>query len=152
MAVLVLLLLLSACGGRAASAGGSSTLSYDQLILSAKPILFLAMDTPSKTTQIDLSGHGHNGVYLPAAGVPKTAAMPNGDLAADFNGTNQYLQVANSPDLSVSETGVLTLEAWIRPDTLQPSHDEGTGYVNFLGKSSSAASTSASTRCACTRR
>ena len=78
--------------------------------------------------------------------------MPNGDLAADFNGHNQYFQVADSPDLSVPETGVLTLEAWIRPDALQPSHEEGTGYVNFLGKSATATSTSASTRCACTPR
>ena len=136
VAVLILFLLLSACGARATSAGGSSTLTYDQLVLSARPVLFFAMDAPDKSTEIDLAGHGHSGVYLPAGSVPKTVAMPNGDLAADFNGTDQYFQVANSPDLSVPETGVLTLEAWVRPDALQPSHQEGSGYVNFLGKSS----------------
>jgi hypothetical protein len=111
------------------------TAGYDHLVLLAHPVLFLAMDTPGKATQADLSGHGHNGVYLPAGSAPRAVRMPNGDVAADFNGHNQYLQVADSPDLSVPKTGVLTLEAWVRPDTLQPPHEEGTGYVNFLGKS-----------------
>lgn len=127
--------LLPGCGGRSVNAGGSPIESYDRVVLSDHPVLFLAMNTPSGGTQVDLSGHGHDGVYLPSGSTPQTVPMPNGDAAADFNGRDQYLQVANSPDLSVTRTGALTLEAWIRPDNLQPPHEEGSGYVNFLGKS-----------------
>jgi hypothetical protein len=109
-------------------------LTYDQVTLAAHPVLFLTMNTPRSVVQADLSGRGHSGTYLPVGSAPRAVPMPNGDTAAGFDGRSQYLQVADSPDLSVPKTGVLTLEAWIRPDTLQPSHQEGTGYVNFLGK------------------
>jgi hypothetical protein len=109
--------------------------TYDQVTLALHPVLFLAMDPPSTGREDDLTGHGHDGVYLPAGALPKTAPMPNGDLAADFNGQDQYLQVPDSPDLSVPETRILTLECWIRPNNLQPRREEGSGYVNFIGKS-----------------
>ena len=60
--------------------------------------------------------------------------MPNGDMAADFNGRSQYAQVPSSEALSVTDTGCLTIEAWIMPTTLQFPHEEGTGYVYVLGK------------------
>ena len=69
-------------------------------------------------------------------GATETVALPNGDLAADFNGSSEYLQVPNDAALSVTDTGQLTVEAWVRPDTLQFPAEEGTGYVNFVGKSS----------------
>ena len=61
--------------------------------------------------------------------------MPNGSRVAAFDGRTQYLQVPNCPALSVSRTGILTISAWIRPKVLQFPADEGTGYVNILGKS-----------------
>jgi hypothetical protein len=60
--------------------------------------------------------------------------MPNGDKAADFNGTNQYLTVPSSADLSIATTKTLTWEGWIRPDTLQFSTASGDGYIDWMGK------------------
>jgi hypothetical protein len=62
--------------------------------------------------------------------------MPNGDRAPRYDGNDQYLSIPDSADWSVSKTGVLTVEAWLRPDTLQFSNDEGRGheYVHWLGK------------------
>jgi hypothetical protein len=112
----------------------SRTLSYDQLIRSHNPAMYLAMSSPGSGKETDLTGRGHLGTYHPRRNRPSTSVLPNGDRVADFNGTTQYLQVPDANDLSVTSRGRLTIEAWIRPDTLQFPSDEGSGYVHFLGK------------------
>jgi hypothetical protein len=81
----------------------------------------------------DLTGHGHDGHYV--AGPQRPAALPNGDVAADFDGATQYLTVPSSAALSIATTHSLTWEAWIRPDVLQfPHQDETSGAVAWMGK------------------
>lgn len=118
----------------AAAASAHATDTYNQTILNDRPILFLGMDTPASGTQADLSGNGHNGAYR--GGTPPTAKLPNGDAAADFNGSGEYVTVNNVANLSVPATGVLTIESWMRPDTLTFPHTEAEGYVYWLGKCS----------------
>lgn len=107
--------------------------TYDQLVLSLGPVLFLPLEG-SSATEPDMSGHNHTATFLPADGAPNMVAMPNGDLAPSFNGQDQYVEVPSSSVLSVTHTGCLTVQAWIRPATLQFPHEEGTGYVYILGK------------------
>lgn len=94
--------------------------------------MFLAMDTPSKGTQADLSGSGNNGTYV--GGTPPLASLPNGDQAADFNGSSEYVTVPAAAALSVPTSQSLTIESWIRPDTLQFPNSEEQQYVYWLGK------------------
>jgi hypothetical protein len=106
--------------------------AYDRTILCDHPVMFLAMDTPGSGSQRDLSGHGNNGTYL--GGTPHSAILPNGDKAADFNGSSQFLTVPASAAMSVPTRGAITIESWIKPDTLQFPHSEAEGYVYWLGK------------------
>jgi hypothetical protein len=105
---------------------------YDRTVLSDRPVLFLPMDAPASGAQADLSGNGLDGTYQ--GGTPAPVPMPNGATAAGFNGAGQYLTVRHSPKISVPTTGVLTVEAWIRPDVLEFPDTEETQYVYFLGK------------------
>jgi Concanavalin A-like lectin/glucanases superfamily len=105
--------------------------NYDAAVLADRPDLFLAMDEFSSGSESDLSGHEINGRYQ--GGTPGSATLPNGDLAADFNGSSQFLTVPSSASLSIPTTDELTWEAWIRPDTLQFPHSTG-GYVDWMGK------------------
>jgi hypothetical protein len=43
----------------------------------------------------------------------------------------------DADDLSVTGTGVLTLEAWLRPDVLRFRDEDGSGYVHWAGKGTS---------------
>jgi hypothetical protein len=129
------------CKGGTATAVASNTKTetttsdaYDQQVMSLNPALYLTFSDPSAPTQVDLSGHGHTATYFPAGDPPGEVALPNGDMAANFNGRGQYAQVPSSEALSVTDTGCLTIEAWIRPATLQFPNEEGTGYVYVLGK------------------
>jgi hypothetical protein len=88
--------------------------------------------TAGGSSEPDLTGAGNTGSYV--NGTPVTASMPNGDRAAVFNGSNQYMTVPSSSSLSIPNPArQLTWEAWIRPDVLQfPTATNG--YTDFLGK------------------
>ncbi len=110
--------------------------AYDRQVLSLGPVLYLTMAHPLAGTEADLSGHGHDGVYIPRHRRPALVRLPNGDGAAEFDGRGQYLQVPSASVLSVTHAGCLTVQAWIRPNTLQFPEAQGSGYVYVLGKGS----------------
>ncbi|MFS8086140.1 MAG: LamG domain-containing protein, partial [Acidobacteriota bacterium] len=76
------------------------------------------------------------GIVLCAA----TYAAPPTQRYLVYDGTASYAEVPSSPDLSPSSTGI-TVEAWMRPDTLMFPHTEGSlateQYVHWLGKGQS---------------
>jgi hypothetical protein len=114
------------------ASGGDGGGSYDSVVLGDKPVLYLAMNSSSSGGEKDLSGHNANGTYK--GGTPSAAALPNGDTAADFNGTSQYLTVPSNSTLSIPAAHQLTYEAWVRPDTYSFSNESGDGYVDWMGK------------------
>jgi hypothetical protein len=64
-----------------------------------------------------------------------SAAPKTGDVYLAMNGRDQYVEIPNSADYSVSTTGELTISAWLRPDTLNfPSVESGKDYIHWLGK------------------
>jgi hypothetical protein len=106
--------------------------NYDQAVLAGNPALYLTMASPASGKEIDQSGHNINGNYI--GGTPTLAALPNGDQAAVFNGSNQYLTVPSHPTLSIPTTHQLTWEAWVRPDTFAFANASDDGYVDWMGK------------------
>jgi hypothetical protein len=59
-------------------------------------------------------------------------AVGNFDLV--FDGQEDYIEIADSADLSLATTGELSVSAWIRPDVLTFPVFESTGYVHWMGK------------------
>ncbi|HET9930781.1 MAG TPA: LamG-like jellyroll fold domain-containing protein, partial [Polyangiaceae bacterium] len=121
-------------GGRggASSCSGTPT-SYDELVLCDSPVGYWAMSQASGS-EPDLSGRGNVGSYR--GGSAGTTTLPNGDRAAVFNGSNQFLTIPSLPAYSIPTTGSLTWEAWLKASVLQFPHDSG-GYVDWLGKCAS---------------
>jgi hypothetical protein len=87
-----------------------STSAYDDRVLADRPVMYLPLGGANGTK--DLSGRDHDGT--PYHG-PTTTTFANGDPALKFDGVRQYVEVADRDDLSVSSSGVLTMEAWLRP-------------------------------------
>jgi len=115
-------------------AAATSASAYDDQVLADKPVMYLPLGGANGTK--DLSGRGHDGTAYHG---PTTTTFANGDPALKFDGVQQYVEVADRDDLSISSSGVLTMEAWLRPDVLNFSHEESdtTPYVHWLGKSTS---------------
>jgi len=50
-----------------------------------------------------------------------------------FSGDGDYVEIPSAPDVSLGPRG-LTVSAWLKPDTLEFSKAEGSGYVYWMGK------------------
>jgi len=109
----------------------ASLSTYDRrLITEDNPVVYLPL-WGNSSGLLDQSGNNHHGL---AVGSYSTTSFLNGDSATVFNGNSQYVEVASHAALSVPTTGVLTIEAWMRPDTLSFSHYLSTGYIHWMGK------------------
>ncbi|WP_336207706.1 LamG-like jellyroll fold domain-containing protein [Nonomuraea sp. LPB2021202275-12-8] len=113
----------------AAQPGGLS--AYDELVLSHGPAAYWRLSHPSHGTETDRAGNGYKGTFH---NVTSSVQLPNRDGASVFNGSSGYFEVPNAGKFHISTTGKFTVEAWIRPHTLQFPNEEHTGYVYFLGK------------------
>lgn len=113
---------------------GRASNAYDRQVLRLHPVMYLTLGDPSHGSYHDLSGEGNDGVYMPHPRPLGTVRLPNGGRAGQFDGQGQYVQIRSRRAFSVTDTGCLTIEAWIRPSTLQFPHEEGSGYVYILGK------------------
>jgi len=103
--------------------------SYDNVIIDDSPVLYYPFN---ETLQIcDYSGHSYSGSKYD---IKSITSLPNGDKALVFDGANSYVEVADNDDLSPATTGKFTFEAWMRPDVLQFTNEEGSGYVHWMGK------------------
>jgi hypothetical protein len=121
----------SSLGGSSATCGSGSN-NYDQTVLCDRPVAYLALNKASGS-EPDLTNNGHIGTHQ--GGTVPLVALPNGEQASDFNGSSQYVTIPSSAAFSIPTTGILTWEAWIRPDVLQFPHDDGSsGYVDWMGK------------------
>jgi len=62
--------------------------------------------------------------------VPSTGGL----VAPVFDGQGGYVEIPDSADYSQPTRGGLTVEAWLRPDSLTMPNVELGGYVHWLGK------------------
>ena len=65
------------------------------------------------------------------------AAPGSGDVYLKVTGADSYVEIASIADYGIPTTGALSVAAWMRPDTLNFSHWEETGYVYWIGKGDS---------------
>jgi hypothetical protein len=117
------------------TSGGSSSSTYNQAILADHPVGFWNVNA-SGANEPDLTGNGNTGTYQ--GGTPTRSTMPNGDQAAVFNGSTEYLMIPSNASMSIPTTGNLTWEIWIQPTAVQFPHSDVNGnYVDVMGKCAS---------------
>ena len=102
--------------------------TYDQTVLTHLPVAYWPLDPNIPS---DYSGHNLTGVF---SNSPSSTFVPNNDIVSVFNGVNQYFTISDNDYLEIVRTGILTIEAWFRPDILQFVYEEGSGYVWWMGK------------------
>lgn len=123
-ALKTLLCTLAFCGPAGAAFSG-----YDSLVLGDHPVGYWML---IKGYQSDASGHGMAGTYLGSG--RGEALLPDGETASIFNGLDNYFEIPDNDYLEVTRTGILTIEAWMRPDVENFPQTEAEGYVHWMGK------------------
>lgn len=101
---------------------------YDRTVLANSPVAYWPLG-PSDPH--DYSGHNLDGVFSNST---SATIAPNNDTVSVFNGINQYFTIDDNDYLEIVRTGILTIAAWFRPDTLLFDNSEGSGYVYWMGK------------------
>jgi hypothetical protein len=122
--------------------------NYSSVVLAKRPVGYWRLGEAVGPTAVDASGFGHSGTYKgnPTFGQPG-AIVSDSDTAIGCKGpdSKDYVEIADPGDGAqavfsqpTSRLG-LTVEVWMRPDTLvfpgQPSARDV--YIHWLGKCTS---------------
>ena len=110
--------------------------TYAQTVLAKGPVGYWRLGESSGPTAADATGNGHAGTFR---GSPKFAepgsVKGDSDGAVGLDGRHDYVEIANSVHFSQPSSGHgLTVEAWMRPDTLTFAGQTSQTYVHWLGK------------------
>jgi hypothetical protein len=102
--------------------------AYDRQVLRDKPCAYYNAASATRwTDQVT----GAQAIFAPSG---HAWASLGGFPVPVFNGRDQFARMADRPCFSVSGSGALTLQAWIRPDTTLFARTEESGYVWWAGK------------------
>jgi hypothetical protein len=109
---------------------------YAEKILLKQPVAYWPLGNKAGTTVIDASKHGHDGSLNGASVTEPVETIKNGRGGAiRFDGKSDFIEVPDHPDFSIATSGEgLTVEAWMRPDSLEFPGQTDDPYVMWLGK------------------
>jgi hypothetical protein len=117
-------------GGRSAADHAAGPGALDPEGAPQVPAGGAAPDGPGQG--VDPGDGGHAPEADPAA-VPVTAPVATW-RAPLFDGRSGYVEIPDDSAYSQPTSGALTIEVWIRPDSLRMPAPEGSGYVHWMGK------------------
>jgi hypothetical protein len=106
---------------------------YDSATLALSPVAYFRLIPSKGRVERNAAGRSPDGAFTRADPGRAHRALPNGSPATLFDG-RVVLRVPSTPSLSVPTTGALTLQAWVRPETLTFQRTQGAGYVTWPGK------------------
>ncbi len=115
--------------------------SYAQAILAERPVAYWRLGERRGPVARDASGNGHNGTFegSPAFDEPGAVAG-DADGSVRLGGGRDYVEIADSLQFSQPDSGRgLTVEVWMRPDSLNFEGQTDQKYVHWLGKGDSGA-------------
>jgi hypothetical protein len=96
--------------------------TYEAAILADQPLAFFPLNETSGTTAYDIIG-GFNGAYLNSPILDVAGPSSFLPASAGFDGATNYVLVPDETALDFG--GLVTLEAWVQPQSTQPSGVEG---------------------------
>jgi len=106
---------------------------YDSATLALRPVAYFRLIPSQGRVEHNVVTQGPDGSFTRADSPRPHRSLPNGSPATLFDGRT-VVRVPAAPSLSVPTTGTLTVQAWVRPETLTFARTQGAGYVTWLGK------------------
>ena len=112
---------------------------YSSVVLAKGPVGYWRLGEASGPTAADASGNSYDGTYLGNPTLGQAGAIVNDpDTAVGLNGPGSmdYVEIADTDSHPFSKTSdtALTVEAWMRPDSLTFKGQTSDIYIHWLGK------------------
>jgi hypothetical protein len=121
---------------------------YYTAVIADSPLGYWRLNETSGTVAVDSSGNGRDGTYNGGVTLAAAGALAEGNVAAAFDGTNDYVQLPGSwgglPAMTFEawvNTNVVTggLQAIVSADTIAAGHFQLNGGSGFYYSSSAGA-------------
>lgn len=109
---------------------------YAKRVLEKGPCGYWRLGEKTGPAIVDASGRGHDGVAQGAVQFGQKGVLDrDADTGLVFDGKTGYVEIPDSPEFSQPTSGKgFTVEAWMRPDTLEFKGEGEEGYIHWLGK------------------
>jgi Concanavalin A-like lectin/glucanases superfamily len=109
---------------------------YSARVLGKKPVGYWRLNEQSGLEAHDATMNGHTGSYKGGVLLGQTGPIRSEPtLAIGVNGTTAFVEIPDSAAFSQPTSGQgLTVEAWMRPDSLVFAGQTAQKYVHWLGK------------------
>jgi hypothetical protein len=116
------------------SAAGLSR--YRDRVLSKKPVGYWRLGESAGTVATDESGFNRHGIYRGTPALLQPGALKHDeDTAITLDGKGSCVEIPDDPAFSIATSGKgLTVEVWMRPDTLEFAGDTNDPLIHWLGK------------------
>jgi Concanavalin A-like lectin/glucanases superfamily len=110
--------------------------NYSTTVLADKPVGYWRLNEQSLGDQVtDESGRNHHGKIVGNPIMGADGAIANSTNKSITFAANAYLEIPSSTDFSIQTSGIgLSVELWMRPDTLIFPGEGESQYINWLGK------------------
>ena len=112
---------------------------FTALLLQVSPFISAQIPTDSLVAFYSFSANAND-----ESGNNNHASVINSELTEDrfgqpnnaymFNGTDQFIEIPDADNLSISNTDKLSISVWMRCDTLNFPASQSSGYVHWMGK------------------
>ncbi len=114
----------------------ASNQSYVARVLAKGPVGYWRFEEKAGPTAHDSSSGHHDGAYKGGVAFGQSGAIQSEtDDAIGLNGTDAYVEIPDSAVFSQPTSGQgLTVEAWMRPETLTFTGQTAQKYIHWLGK------------------
>jgi hypothetical protein len=108
--------------------------SYRETVLAKNPVGYWRLGDVAHKAATDASPHRRNGKYHGNPRNTPGAVQADADTGVALDGKS-YIEIPDSAAFSqpTSDRG-MTVEAWVRPDTLDFEGETAEGYIHWLGK------------------
>lgn len=122
--------------GLASTSAGVPPSKYHQRVLAKHPVAYWRLGERKGPTALDATKNGHDGTFHGTPTYRETGAIQHDpDTAIKLDGLSSYVEAPDSRDFSQPASGRgLTVEAWIRPDTLVFKGETDDPHIHWLGK------------------
>ncbi len=121
---------------QARTAAAVSLSPYAKRVLEKKPCGYWRLGEKAGPVVADASGHGHEGRCQGEVRLGEKGVLDRDlDTALVFDGKTAWVEIPDAAAFSQPASGAgLTVEAWMRPDTLDFAGEGEDGYIHWLGK------------------